>query len=525
MPTVTVLRELDRWAEGSQAFEQQRSTLANVILKPDGSVAALGRFPLRDGATVSSSWAMMGEVPGVSPVSWPLMTDDLSRTARAEASRLSLFVLVAVVALCWWAHRSWKLVMLNLAGLGIAIVGLLTLLRITGQSMTVMSLMSVPLLIGLIIDISLHLVLGLEEHDGDLRRTFRHMAAPVVLTGVCTMIGFGAPMLTAQPALQNFGMVMDMGILAAVTTGLVILPANYGDVRRRPHYSRTLYQARIFEAASWVGRVGGRRVVRTIGGVMGFLYDITHPAAAATLQQNLAVLRVEPIDKSVSHQAIRNYGRALGDYFLLGTRPRDQVMALCGHTQGLEYVQDVLAEGKGLVMVTVHLGLFEYGGLLLDRLDHSMTVLTLPEPSRALSEWRAAYRKRWGVETIEVGEGYFGSVEAVRELKRGNCVAMLADRPYDNNAVAVPFPNGTVRFSTGPAWLSLLSGSPIVAVSIVTDVDGRYRVVARPPLRPHWMKEGRDATVAHFTRELGKQFQQVICEHPDQWYQFVPLSR
>lgn len=523
--TEAVLRQLDAWAAGGQTFSEQRETWANVIRQPDGTVSVLGRFPMREDAAVKSRWNDVATLAGVAPVSWPLMTDDLGRVARDEAGRLSLLVLGAVVALCWWAHRSVKLVVLNVVGLGIAMVGLLALLRVTGQSMTVMSLMSVPLLIGLIIDISLHLVLGLEEHDGDLRGTFRHMAAPVLLTGLCTMIGFGAPMLTAQPALQNFGMVMDMGIVAAVTTGLVILPAMYADVRRRPHYSLLLYRARVFEIAAALAGLCGRRLTRWLGGLAGRFYAITHPRVVATWQRNASLLTREPVAADAGRRALVQYGQALADYFLLGTRPRAEVLGWCTEKRGLEHVRATLAEGKGLVLVTVHLGLFEYGGLMVENLEGSMTVLTLPEPSRELSDWRASYRKRWGADTIEVGAGYFSSVEVVRKLKRGHCVAMLADRPYDQNAVPVEYPGGPVLFSTGPVWLSLLSGSPIVPVSIVTGSDGNYRVEALAPIRPRWLKEGRDMTVEHFTREMGKQFQQAICEHPDQWFQFVPLSR
>ncbi|MGH8574865.1 MAG: hypothetical protein ACREX8_20210, partial [Gammaproteobacteria bacterium] len=47
---------------------------------------------------------------------------------------------------------------------------------------------------------------------------------PILLTGLASCIGFGAPMLTSQPALQNFGLAMDLGIIAAVTACLFLLP-------------------------------------------------------------------------------------------------------------------------------------------------------------------------------------------------------------------------------------------------------------------------------------------------------------
>ena len=101
---------------------------------------------------------------------------------------------------------------------------------------------------------------------------------------------------------------------------------------------------------------------------------------------------------------------------------------------------------------------------------------------------------------------------------------MLMDRPYGGNCVMVDFPNGQVSFSTGPVWLSLLAGSPIIVVTCVALPSGGYRLEAHPPIRPQWLPEGRDETVCHYTKQVAAIFRETICQHPDQWYQFVDLS-
>ena len=93
--------------------------------------------------------------------------------------------------------------------------------------MTPLSLISIPLLIGLAIDYSLHILMALEHERGDLHKTYDHLAAPVLLTGLSASIGFGVPMLTSQPALQNFGLVMDLGVISSVVACLVFLPCVY----------------------------------------------------------------------------------------------------------------------------------------------------------------------------------------------------------------------------------------------------------------------------------------------------------
>jgi len=507
--TVALLRAFEDWKT-----TETRVLLSNTADLPDGRVAALVRVPWPGDAAARA----LAEKTSALPASWRLLTEDLGRVVRTDFRRLLGWMLAAVVALCWWAHRQWRLVALNLLTLALALAGLLVLLQLTRQSMTVLSLLAVPLLVGLVIDISLHLVLGMEETRGDLRQTFRHMAAPVALTGLCTMIGFGAPALTGQPALQNFGLVMDLGIFAAVVTGLVLLPALYATGHSAPAFYRAFW----FEAGALVGKHCGRSVTRGIGRSLGLLYGISHPRSRMVVRRNLGLLGA---GAASPWKTFINYGATLGDYFLLGTRPQPEVLALATERVGLEHLQQARADGKGLIVVTAHLGLFEYGALWMEQIKQPTAILTLPEPSRALSEWRVAYRRRWGAETIEVGDGSLSSVEIVRHLKQGKAVAMLMDRPYGNHFVQVDFPGGPVPFATGPVWLSLLSGSPVVPVTIVRQPGGGYRLEAHPPVRPHWLEAGRDETVEHYTRELGLIFREVICAYPDQWYQFASLSR
>ncbi len=241
------------------------------------------------------------------------------------------------------------------------------------------------------------------------------------------------------------------------------------------------------------------------------------------VRRNLESVRAD-VDGALVRQTFENYGETIADYFLLGTRPRAEVLALAEPPVGYEHVRATVAQGKGALLVTAHLGLFEFGSVFAENFGQPPLVVSLPEPSAALSRWRAAYRQRWGAETLEVGQDPFQFVEITRQLAKGRCVALLADRPYGANHVLVDFPNGRVPFSTGPAWLAVLSGSPLVAITTVRLPTGLHRVEAHPPIVPARLNKSREETIEHYTRELAVIFRKAICEYPDQWYQFVPLS-
>lgn len=170
--------------------------------------------------------------PERASAAWVQLRTDLNRTAVRDFQRLSLFMLAIVLGLCFAAHRSARLVALNFIALLLSLLILALLLYASGTSMTLLSLLCIPLMIGLVIDYSLHILLALEHAHGDLVDAARHLAVPVLLTGTASLIGFTAPMLSSQPALQNFGNVMDLGTIAAVTSGLILLPALYGRLKK-----------------------------------------------------------------------------------------------------------------------------------------------------------------------------------------------------------------------------------------------------------------------------------------------------
>ncbi len=58
---------------------------------------------------------------------------------------------------------------------------------------------------------------------------------------------------------------------------------------------------------------------------------------------------------------------------------------------------------------------------------------------------------------------------------------------------------------------------------MVREADGRYHARVFPPLfiRP---RATRAETLAFYSQQIADILLPVLCAHPEQWYQFVPLS-
>jgi predicted RND superfamily exporter protein/lauroyl/myristoyl acyltransferase len=459
---------------------------------------------------------------------WVTLRTELNQTAVADFKRLSIFMFVIIVALCAAAHRSFRLVGLNLAALGLALLLLALGLYASQTSMTILSLLCIPLMIGLVIDYSLHILLALEHAGGNLVEAARHLAVPVMLTGTASVIGFSAPMLSSQPALQNFGNVMDLGTIAAVASGLLFLPALYGKLSMPAlnaggHIPRGLYRASIFSLCARLARVLPLRVTRTFAGLGGSLYARMHPEKVDVVHRNLQLLRPD-LPRKTARQVYAEFGKTMADYFYIGTRPGSQAVRIIRRISGVEHLHEARRHGKGALIVTAHLGLFELGGLLMARHGLATAALTLAEPTRALTSWRAAFRRRWGTDTIEIGTDAFAFLEIARRLQRQEFVATLIDRPHPRESIPVRLPAGESGFSTGILLLAAQEGTPVIVATMVRGADGFYQARVSAPL---FIQPGRDrrATLEFYTQQLADLLLPDLCAHPEQWYQFVPLSR
>ncbi len=526
-PTLQFAAVLDAVARGNtNAFEPLEAMLRTVAGHDAAGAYAIIRIPgAAQNPVPAAGWPLAAT--SILPASWISLSAEVTDLARRDFTRLTVAMLAAIVVLCAVAQRSIRMVALNLLALVISAALFLWLLRLTGTQLTPLSLISLPLLVGLVVDYSLHVLMALQNQRGDLARTYNQLAAPILLTGLSACIGFGAPALTGQPALRNFGLVMDFGIAAAVMACLVLLPAFFrrsaqDDYRQRGFY-RFFYRRRGFEWILLGWQFLGRRGAWLISRALGLFYALTHPATVRAVRDNLSLLDPAKAGFGSACRLFMNQAENFSTYGRLSMRPTSDVVDMLGFRQGFEYLQRARDGGKGCLLVTGHLGFFELGGLVMAELGFPMTALTLPEPSTALTEWRADFRARWGVKTIVVGNDSFSVLDIVRSLHQRAFIASLADRPYDGNSVPVDLPHGRIRFSTGPVLLALLAGCPIVPVGITRQPDGLYHIEARDYIQPRWLPEGRAATLEHYTRQVAECLVPLFVAYPEQWYHFAPL--
>lgn len=214
----------------------------------------------------------------------------------------------------------------------------------------------------------------------------------------------------------------------------------------------------------------------------------------------------------------RNYARYLVDFGRLASAGKAAVLGELQSIEGTEHIERAMADGRGIIMLTAHLGNWELGGLFFATGDLPVNVLTKRDGLEEVDRIRDSYRRRFNINTIVLGDSPFAALDVMGALRRGEIVAMLVDRSAPEG-VEVEFLGRRFVFPTGPIRLARRTGAPLMPGFVVREGEG-YRAVAESPI--HLTPDGPDDAAA--ARAILRVFERYIRRYPDQWYNFVPFD-
>ena len=217
-------------------------------------------------------------------------------------------------------------------------------------------------------------------------------------------------------------------------------------------------------------------------------------------------------------------------YLSFGCALIDRTAILAGQTQhfsfafdGEEHVRGALADGKGVLLLTAHLGNWEAAGQLLTRLDVPVNVTGFDKET---SQMRDLLTRSSDVKfrLIPLTGSPTDTLPLVAALRRGEVVAMLGDRAYGSPAVPLPFLGDTAHFPIGGYVMAAIAGAPLVHVFSLREPGGHYHFFGFPPERPHMPpRPQRDPYLSGCAARFVANMEGVLRRDPLQWYNFYPF--
>ena len=494
-------------------------------------LAAAFLFPATN-ATAASFAQLNSRLPrdGVWLSGWELLGGTVLAAVKSNLWKLLLPMGGLILLSLWLAFRRFTEIFFSLGILALSGFCLLAVMKILGWQWNLLNLMALPLILGTGVDYSIFMQLALRRCHGDLQLAHRSVGRALLLCGGTAIAGFGSLGLSSNAGMSSLGRVCAVGIAGNMLISVFLLPAWWKIFSPKskaqspkPPVSTpsSFYSARIWQIALTLTRILPAPILMSLAKAGGAIYWFF-----ATHRREIVIQNLLPIlnDRKLAARAARELFTEFA--LKLASLWRHESGADfdegAGDWNGWEHFTAAHARGKGVLLVTPHLGNWEFGSAFMVEHGCKLLVLTQPEPDARLTELRQISRARRGVETLVVGEDAFAFVEIIRRLQEGATVALLVDRPPAPTAVEVKLFGRIFPASIAAAELARASGCAIVPGYIVRRRDS-YLAHILPEITYDRAVIGSRAARIQLTQEILRAFEPAIRQHLTQWFHFVPV--
>jgi len=216
----------------------------------------------------------------------------------------------------------------------------------------------------------------------------------------------------------------------------------------------------------------------------------------------------------IARKSFENLGKCFFEFIYYSQRPRQSLDDIV-EVEGLEHFDEALAQGKGVISITAHVGNWELMGMYLIRKGYPITVLAREVNNEGINRLMMEIHQKNGMTTILRKKDWGTLKRIIQVLYDNHMLGMLIDQDARVPAVFVDFFGKPARTPSGPVSMALSTGAKIVTGFIVRKADDRHRIIIKPvPVK----KVGtRNENVLHNTWVLTDMVEQLIRQYPDQW--------
>ena len=256
------------------------------------------------------------------------------------------------------------------------------------------------------------------------------------------------------------------------------------------------------------------RMLAATAHAVRFRHDVMH--------RNLLLALGDDVDESERQRIASGvYGHWVRTFMadiphLLRTVRRDNWSSVVD-VSALEPLQQLHAEGRGVILLSGHLGNPEFGGWLGALVGLPIYSVANPQDNPRVNSLLERLRTSSG-QRILYKQGALR--KGCEVLERGDIVAVLADLNDRREGIAVDFFGREASTIQGPAALSVRSGAPKLPVAFVRDRRGpHYHVAYGDPIRPV-PGASLGTEIRRITQAYTSALERFIRLWPEQWVWF-----
>ena len=215
---------------------------------------------------------------------------------------------------------------------------------------------------------------------------------------------------------------------------------------------------------------------------------------------------------------ILSFGRVLVDRGWMGVNPKADIQ---GQLLGSEQLLRLVKEGKGIILVTAHMGNWQSALSTLNFIPVKVHALMQYDREAAAKHYFDLGKRKKTFEIIDADGPFGGMIEATAALQRGEVVTIMADRYVKGTSSVVDFLGSPARLPNAAYLLAAHVKAPVAVLLAAKTSPRQFHLKVWDIFYPRFeTRENRQEILDDCCRKFGRCLEKYLTLYPYQWYNF-----
>ena len=178
-----------------------------------------------------------------------------------------------------------------------------------------------------------------------------------------------------------------------------------------------------------------------------------------------------------------------------------------------------------------HLGSFEIAAQAFGKRKLKLLLIMGEKEAKQVAHDQREAMKARGIQIRVAAEGedfLFGGAEAIKFVREGGFVSVAGDLVWTDQRSRLPVRlfGHEVGLPAGPHYLALVSKAPLFTMFTIRVEKGKHLIIMSPPREVKASSRSERSTALQASAQAyASALEEVVRQHPFQWYIFEPLFR
>ena len=267
---------------------------------------------------------------------------------------------------------------------------------------------------------------------------------------------------------------------------------------------------------SWIFQLFGLKLSRKLSFALAVLFYYLIPIRKTTVLDNLKNAFPDYSENKIRRIAFGNYKSfaiTLVEILSLpGTSKKDIEKKV--NCKNPDLIIDRYNSNSGVILLSAHFGNWEYMAISMGvKLNIPLATLAKEQRNPYVTKWMNRERTKWNNTVVPLG---ISIRQIYQTLKNKQIVAMVADQRGSEEGAKIDFFGRNISVHTGPAALSLKTGSPILYALSVRQKDYTYDTTFTEISKDNLTGSTEEKIIQLSQRHMSY-LEDYVRKYPEQW--------